>query len=126
MRYVLPLFLLLFSGLGVVGQNQGATLEGSVTYVTSQSVYVKFNNTAKIKAGDTLFVQQGGNLVPALKVKDLSSISCVCTPLTSTTFKVSDKVLHFRGYRLLFVEEFLSSRVTRNCLVSLSIPRVIR
>jgi len=92
MRYVLPLFLLLFSGLGVVGQNQGATLEGSVTYVTSQSVYVKFNNTAKIKAGDTLFVQQGGNLVPALKVKDLSSTSCVCTPLTSTTFKVSDKV----------------------------------
>ncbi len=92
MRYVLPLFLLLFSGLGVVGQNQGASLEGYVSYVTSQSVYVKFNNTAKIKAGDTLFVQQGENLVPALKVKDLSSTSCVCTPLTSTTFKVSDKV----------------------------------
>lgn len=92
MRYVLPLFLFLFSGLGVVGQNQGVTLEGSVTYITSQSVYVKFNNTAKIKAGDTLFVQQGGNLVPTLKVKDLSSTSCVCTPLSATTFKVSDKV----------------------------------
>ena len=92
MRYVLPLFLFLFSGLGMVGQNQGVTLEGSVTYVTSQSVYVKFNNTAKIKAGDTLFVQQGGNLVPTLKVKDLSSTSCVCIPLSATTFKVSDKV----------------------------------
>ncbi|TRZ76627.1 MAG: hypothetical protein D4R97_00470 [Bacteroidetes bacterium] len=92
MRYVLPLFLLLFSGLGLVGQNQGAALEGSVTYVTSQSVYVKFNNTAKIKAGDTLFIQQGETLVPALKVKDLSSTSCVCTPLSATTFKVSDKV----------------------------------
>jgi hypothetical protein len=92
MRYVLPLILLLFSGLGVVGQNQGTSLEGSVTYITTQSVYVKFNNTAKIKAGDTLFLEQEGNLVPALRVKDLSSSSCVCTPISTITFKISDKV----------------------------------
>ncbi len=93
MRNVLPLFLLIISGLGVLAQNQGATLEGSVTYITSQSIYVKFNNTAKIKSGDTLFIQHGENLVPALKVKDLSSTSCVCTPLIAMTFKVSDKVI---------------------------------
>jgi hypothetical protein len=92
MRYVLPLFLFLFSGLSLMGQNRTGTLEGSVTYITSQNVYVKFSNTAKIKAGDTLFLQQGENLVPALKVKDLSSISCVCIPVSATTLKVSDKV----------------------------------
>jgi len=92
MRSVLPLFLFLISGLGMVGQNQGAALEGSVTYVTSQSVYVKFNSTAKIKVGDTLFIKQGDTLVPALKVKDLSSTSCVCTPLSSAALKISDKI----------------------------------
>lgn len=92
MRYVLPLFLFLFSGLSLMGQNRTGTLEGSVTYITSQNVYVKFSNTAKIKTGDTLFLQQGENLVPALKVKDLSSISCVCIPVSATTLKVSDKV----------------------------------
>lgn len=92
MRYVLPLFLFLFSGLSLMGQNRTGSLEGSVTYITSQNVYVKFSNTAKIKTGDTLFLQQGENLVPALKVKDLSSISCVCIPVSATTLKVSDKV----------------------------------
>jgi len=93
MRHVLPLLLFVFSGLSMVGQNQAGALEGSVTYITSQSVYVKFNNTAGIKAGDTLFVQQGETLVPALKVKDLSSISCVCVPVSAITLKVSDKIL---------------------------------
>ena len=92
MRYLLPLFLLLISRVNLVGQNQPGTLEGTVTYITSQNVYVKFNNTARIKAGDTLFIQQGENFVPALKVKDLSSISCVCIPVSAMTFKVSDKI----------------------------------
>jgi hypothetical protein len=86
------LLLLLFSGLGLVGQNPGAGPEGSVTFVTSQSVYVKFTTTAGIKAGDTLFIQQDGKLVPGMKVRDLSSTSCVCTPLTATPFKISDKI----------------------------------
>ncbi|MCX6247260.1 MAG: hypothetical protein NTW10_05970 [Bacteroidetes bacterium] len=92
MRNLLPFFLLLFSGLNLVGQNQSSNLEGSVTYVTSQSVYVKFASTSRIKAGDTLFMQQGETLVPALTVKDLSSISCVCITLSALTLKVSDKV----------------------------------
>lgn len=92
MRNLLLLFLLLLSGLGLVGQNTGTPVDGTVTYVTSQNVYVKFNTTARIKAGDTLFLQQAGKFVAGLKVKDLSSTSCVCTPLTATPFKISDKV----------------------------------
>jgi hypothetical protein len=92
MRYLLPLFLLLFSGLNLVGQNQSDAIEGSVTYVTSQSVYVKFASTSRIKAGDTLFMQKGDKLVPVLTVKDLSSISCVCVTLSAITLNVSDKV----------------------------------
>jgi hypothetical protein len=76
----------------MVGQNQTGVLDGSVTYITSQSVYVKFSSTDKIRAGDTLFIKQGETVVPAMKVKDLSSVSCVCVPLSAITFKVGDKV----------------------------------
>ena len=100
MRYLLLLFLLLYSGLVIVGQSQSPALEGSVNYITSQSVYVKFNNTANIKSGDTLFIHRGDSLVPVLKVKDLSSTSCVCIPLAEVTFKVSDKVF-FKTSRFL-------------------------
>jgi|WetSurMetagenome_2_1015567.scaffolds.fasta_scaffold68145_1 hypothetical protein len=93
MRYQLPLFLFVFlSGLNLSGQNRDVTLEGTVTYITTQNVYVKFTSTSQIKAGDTLFVRLGETLVPAVIVKDLSSTSCVCTPFESITLKVNDKV----------------------------------
>ena len=113
MRYLLPLFLLLTSGVNLVGQNQSGTLEGTVTYITSQSVYVKFSNTARIKAGDTLFIQQGENFVPALKVKDLSSISCVCIPVSAMTFKVSDKIF------------FLPSKIPAPTKVEAALPTTV-
>jgi len=89
----LSLILFLITGLGLFGQNPGSPIEGSVTYVTTQNVYVKFTSTDGIKQGDTLYFQQGLNLVPGLIVKDLSSISCVCIALGNITFKVNDKIL---------------------------------
>jgi hypothetical protein len=91
MRYFWFL-LFLFAGLKLTGQNQAGTIEGAVTYITSQSVYVHFSSTDKIRPGDTLFILQGQNLIPALTVKDLSSMSCVCTPVSSITFKIGDKI----------------------------------
>jgi hypothetical protein len=94
MRFLLPLLLFIcLSGLNVSGQNRDEAMEGNVTYITTKSVYVKFSSTSKIKAGDTLFVQQGESLIPAMIVKDLSSTSCVTFPITSITLKVSDKVI---------------------------------
>jgi hypothetical protein len=93
MRYQLPLILFLFSGVNLAGQNQPGTREGTVTYVTSQNVYVKFSSTEKIREGDTLFVRQGETVFPALIVKGLSSISCVCVPVSGIVLKVSDKLL---------------------------------
>ncbi|MCX6246064.1 MAG: hypothetical protein NTU98_15325 [Bacteroidetes bacterium] len=93
MRYLLPLFLFLLTVVNLAGQNQAGTLEGTVTFVTSQNVYVKFSSTEKIRTGDTLFVKQGETVVPALIVKALSSISCVCAPVSDLVLKVSDKIL---------------------------------
>jgi len=92
MKHLLPVFLLLFLGSGLMGQTLGVALEGSVSYVTSQNVYVKFQSTESITVGDTLFMIKEAQMIPVLIVKDLSSISCVCTPISKKQLSVADKI----------------------------------
>jgi hypothetical protein len=92
MKPFLPLWLLLFIGTSLSGQNQQVRIEGNVTFVTTQNVYVKFSNTENINPGDTLYIQKDGTFVPALLVKDRSSISCLCIPLPGISLKISDKI----------------------------------
>ncbi len=89
MRYSLSILFFLLLGPNLIGQ---VKRDGWVTYITSQHVYVKFNSMEDLVAGDTLYIKRGDKDVPALKIKNLSSISCVCTPLISDAFKVSDDV----------------------------------
>ena len=65
-------------------------LEGQVSYLSSQNVYVKFKSTEHIEIGDTLFVQAQDSLIPGLVVKHKSSISCVCSPLEERVFEAGD------------------------------------
>ncbi len=55
--------------------------KGTVSFISSQNVYVKFATTEAIKSGDTLYVAREGKMVPSLLVSNKSSISCVCIPL---------------------------------------------
>ena len=88
MRY-LSISLLLILTVNSFGQIDTKNLKGSVSYVNSQNIYVKFENTSGIKVGDTLFIVQNGIKVPALRVKNLSSISVIGTPLNTITFSES-------------------------------------
>jgi len=92
MRLLFTIFLLLITGLHLHAQTMAEPKEGTVSYVTSQNVYVKFSSTEGISKGDTLFIQKDNMMTPALIVKDLSSISCVCLPLNELKFAVADKV----------------------------------
>lgn len=92
MRLILPIILLMLSGFMLKGQTIIEPEEGAVSFVTSQNVYVKFKSTENIAAGDTLYINQAGVSVPALVVTNLSSTSCVCTPIISKQFAVSDKL----------------------------------
>jgi hypothetical protein len=78
-----------------LGQDTSGYEKGSVTYLTSQSVYVRFPTTQHIQPGDTLFLNQAGKLIPGLLVREKSSISCVCTFLSETRPSVNDPV-YFR------------------------------
>ncbi len=93
MRYFVLICFLLVAGFDLAGQDINANDEGTVSYITSQNVYVKFKSTKQISVGDTLFVSRDGKLIPALKVSNLSSISCVCIPISAMKFKVNDNLI---------------------------------
>jgi len=92
MRRSVLIYLLLILTFGLLGQESEEMIEGKVSYITSQSIYVKFSSTKNITIGDTLLIYLDGKLIPALKVNNLSSISCVCNPITDVTLKVDDIV----------------------------------
>jgi len=92
MKKIFVVLLLLLSGFGLKCQTMGEAKEGSISFITSQNVYVKFQSTENITVGDTLFTIQDTKKTPVLIVKDMSSISCVCTPISSNQWTVGDKV----------------------------------
>lgn len=93
MKQLAILYVLI--GLALAGQGQTLTevSEGKVSYITSQNIYVKFVSTEGLSVGDTLFINQGEQTVPALVINSLSSISCVCTPLSTLKLTLGDTLL---------------------------------
>lgn len=93
MRYIYYVFsIILVAGAGRL-QAQTVIVSGTVSYVSSQNVYVKFASTKNINPGDTLFLKKGDAVLPALKVTTKSSVSCVCTRLAEDVFKLGDEIV---------------------------------
>ncbi|MBL0044886.1 MAG: hypothetical protein IPP33_11000 [Flavobacteriales bacterium] len=65
----------LLSGAMSVAQDR---VEGEVTYVTANNLYVRFTSTETIAIGDTLYLVKKGSTTPCLVVHSKSSTSCVC------------------------------------------------
>lgn len=93
MRYLLLLLLFTISSGKLLSQNTGNTITGKVSYISSQNVYVKFESTKNISAGDTLFIFKENKLIPAMIVTNLSSTSCVCTPISAFNITMSLQVI---------------------------------
>jgi len=93
MKTPLLIFLLFFLNITIFCQTTPAVLNGKVSFISSQNVYVKFENTEGIIVGDTLYISKDNVLVPALVVNSLSSISCVGTPLIKNTFTLSAEIV---------------------------------
>lgn len=67
-------------------------LEGRISYITTQHIYVRFSSTMGLNDGDTLFLKENQE-VPALVILNHSSTSCVCKPLLDSNFRMSDPVI---------------------------------
>ncbi len=94
MKKLILIYILIIAGLGLHSQDTAKQVEGTVSYITSQHVYVKFRSTEGMQPGDTLFVQRDGRNIPALRVTNISSMSCVCDPLDGIEFAVSDRIFY--------------------------------
>jgi hypothetical protein len=93
MKFFLSLMCFVLTGLSLRGQTINEPMEGTVTFISSQNVYVKFKSTGNIAIGDTLSIYKDDKYIPALKVKYLSSSSCACIPLSEIKLNLSDKVI---------------------------------
>ena len=79
--------------LAGVRAQQSGTLEGKVSFISGDNVYVKLTSTKDITVGDTLFLSSAGaRPVPALVVKARSSSSLVTSRLGKIDVKVGDAV----------------------------------
>ena len=80
--------LLLFGASNLCSQEAGEQRLGTVSFVTSNNVYVKFESTQAIVIGDTLQF----NGVPCLLINEKSSTSVVSTLLNDCSVKKNDVV----------------------------------
>ena len=97
MRFILTSLICIIFSLILTGQTTDEVLNGTVSYITSQNIYVKFPTTESIKEGDTLFITKNGILEPAMRVTNLSSISCVCEPLNGNRVEVGDIITSIKN-----------------------------
>ncbi len=103
MKYFFHILLFVSISYALNGQNQMILEKGTVSFISSQNVYVKFASTENIKAGDTLFTKQENVFLPALEVKNTSSTSSICVSLIDKVIKVGDEF--FAKKILIEVEE---------------------
>lgn len=80
-------------GESALAQEKQRAAEGLVSFITSGSIYVKFNNTQGIETGDTLYIDTNQGLVPALIVMGRSSVSCLCSPVSEKKPGLGDRII---------------------------------
>jgi hypothetical protein len=78
----------------LLAQSGAIMQQGEVSFVTSTSVYVRFEDTSSIEQDDTLYVQVADRLVPALVLVQKSSLSCVARSIIDRSYAKGDLVVH--------------------------------
>ena len=74
------------------GQTEEVMVKGTITFISSQNVYVKFASTEGIRIGDTLFVARNNVLIPVLRADNLSSVSCVGSIIGLVTLSITTPI----------------------------------
>lgn len=94
------LFLVFFGLLAVLDAEAAAfsakdSISGSVSFITSENVYLKFENTKQLVPLDTIYSGSVENLVPCLILIQKSSVSAIAKNIGNCDLKVGDKVWYF-------------------------------
>jgi hypothetical protein len=92
MKQLILLFAALMFYFDLLGQVDTENRQGTISFVSSGHIYVKFKSTDRISVGDTLYKSSKGTLIPVLSVNNLSSTSCVCKQLSPAELNVGDAI----------------------------------
>ncbi|MFK7906111.1 MAG: hypothetical protein AB8B69_13350 [Chitinophagales bacterium] len=106
------LFAGLFLTSGLFAQGEMKQLSGRVSFLTSNNIYVKFDDTQEIAVGDTLELSKAGEEMPCLMVTQKSSTSCVCVTLEGCKVSKEDVVLFSYFLKEEIIEEETPIAVT--------------
>ncbi len=87
----LMILLVVFSVL-LFAQNDQKII-GTVTYISSQNFYVRFESTNKISVGDTIYISETGTRIGIIQY--LSSQSAACSFLLKTSVEMNSRVYVF-------------------------------
>ena len=92
-KFIIPILLPAMAIGSLHAQSEVITQKGTVTFVSSKNVYVKFDNTKELNVGDTLLYSLNSNLLPSLVIANKSSSSTVCTPIIERKFQKGDELI---------------------------------
>ncbi len=92
MRYTFYIIFLLMTTALIAQSGNQSELEGTVSFISAQNIYVKFIDTEGISVGDTLFIKNREKLFPVIVVKHLSSKSVSGTPTGDQEIRKGDKI----------------------------------
>lgn len=116
-KILINIIIILVVSINCFGQGNKELLQGQVTFITSNNVYVKFDNTENITIGDTLMLKNDSILTNCLIVTNKSSISCVCKIINNCNLNKDELIYHHSIVRIKKKEktpEFKSAATTLN------------
>ena len=87
------LILFLLPIMYLYGQEGMRLVEGKVSYITPQNIYIKFEQAGIVHPGDTIFIRKDQGLTPLFVSESVSSTSCVGKPIEKTDIQLSDVVI---------------------------------
>lgn len=119
MRKNLIFILALISGINFA-QNGKVQISGEISFVTAQTVYVKFDNTEGINIGDTLFTKENSGEVPAILVEFRSTKSISGKNLTETILQKGTSIFAY----IINVEENKTKEIKSQVSTEINSPEV--
>jgi hypothetical protein len=108
MKKTLLIFLILTAS---VAHAQNRLVEGTVSYVNNNSVYVRFENTKNLTTKDTLMVLINKRWVKSLVVQTVSSKSCITTSFVSNEILVGFKVGYYQRIDETNIEKIIKPSI---------------
>ena len=70
-------------------------IAGKISYITSQNIYVRLENSVKVSKGDTIYINIKSTYSPIFIVESSSSLSCMGKPLMQNGFAIDMLVYNY-------------------------------